>query len=80
MFQCLPHCLKQTKLKYCEALVHSDDSSKHSIPLMWKITEVKKICPFFFSQNFCITLFINCLLQNITVGSLIYSQPNFVMM
>ena len=69
------HCLKQTELKYGEALVHSDGLSKHGILLMWKITEMRKTCLFFFSQNFCITLFINSSLQNI----MIYSDPDFVM-
>ena len=39
---------------------------------------MRKICPFLFSQNVCITPFINSLLQNITVGSLVYSEPDFV--
>ena len=78
--QCLLQCLKQTELKYDEALVHSDGLSKHGTFLMWKITKMRKICPFFFSQHICITLFINSLLQNITVGSLVYSRSNFVML
>ena len=69
-----------TESKYGEALVHSDGLNRHSIALMWKITEMRKTCRFFFSQNFFITLFINSLLQNITVGSLVYSQPDFVML
>ena len=77
---CLLHCLKQTESKYGEALVHSDGSSKHGIFPMWKITEMRKIRHFFFSHNFCITRFINSSLQNITIGSLVYSQPNFVML
>ena len=56
--QCLLHCLKQTKLKYGEALVHSSGLSKHGTFLMWKITKIRKICPFSFSQKFCITPFI----------------------
>ena len=60
-------------------MVHSDGLSEHGILLMWKITEIRKMCPFFFSQKFCITPFINFfLVQNVTVGSLVYSQPNFV--
>ena len=47
---------------------------------MWKITKMRKICPFSFSQKFCITPFINSLLQNVTVGFWVYSQPNFVML
>ena len=78
--QCLLHCLKQTELKYGEALVHSSGLSKHGTFLMWKITKIRKICPFTFSQKFCITLFSNILLQNVTVGFGIYSQPNFVML
>ena len=74
----LLHCLKQTELKYGGALVYSDGLSKHGILLMWKITEMRKICPFFFSKKFCITPFMNSLLQNITVGSLVYSEPDFV--
>ena len=66
--QCLLHCLKQTKSKYVEALVHSSGLSKHGIFLMWKITKMRKICPFFLSKKFCITPFINSLLQNVTVG------------
>ena len=76
--QCLLHCLKQTESKYEEALVHSDGLSKHGTFLMWKITKMRKIRPFFFSQKFCITLFMNILLQNVTVGFLVYSQSNFV--
>ena len=76
--KCLLHCLKQTKLKYGEALVHSSGLSKHGTFLMWKITKIRKICPFSFSQKFCITPFINSLLQNVTVGFWVYSQPNFV--
>ena len=78
--QCLLHCLKQTKSKYDEALVHSDDLSKHGTFLMWKITKMRKVCPFVFSQKFCITHFINSLLQNVTVGFGVYSQPDFVML
>ncbi len=78
--QCLLHCLKQTELKYGEALVHSSGLSKHGTFLMWKITKMRKICPFSFSQKFCITPFINSLLQNVTVGFGVYSQPNFVML
>ena len=48
--------------------------------LMWKITKMRKICPFFFSQKFDITSFINSLLQNVTVGFLVFSQPAFVML
>ena len=32
--------------------------SKHGTFLMWKITKMRKICPFFFSQKFCIIPFI----------------------
>ena len=38
------------------------------------------MCPFFFSQKFCITPFINSLPPNVTVGSWVYSQPDFVML
>ena len=78
--QCPLHCLKQTESKYGEALVHSSGLSKHGTFLMWKITKIRTICPFSFSQKFCITLFRNSLLQNVTVGFWIYSQPNFVML
>ena len=77
--QCLLHCLKQRESKYGEALVHSDGLSKHGVLLMWKTTKIRKLCPFFFSQNFCITLFINSLPPHITVESSVYSQPDFVM-
>ena len=56
-----------------------DGLSMHGTFLMWKITKMRKICPFSFSQKFCITPFINSLLQNVTVGFGVYSQPNFVM-
>ena len=78
--QCLLHCLKQTEPKYGKALVHSSGLSKHGTFLMWKITKMRKICPFSFSQKFCITPFINFFLQNVTVGTGVYSQPNFVML
>ena len=78
--QCLLHYLKQTELKYGEALVHSSGLSKHDTFLMWTITKMRKICPFSFSQKICITSFINSLLQNVTVGFWVYSQPNFVML
>ena len=80
VYQCLLHCLKQTKLKYGETLVHSSGLSKHGTFLMWKITNMRKICPFRFSQKFCITFFVNSLLQHVTVGFSVYSQPNFVML
>uniref|UniRef100_UPI003AF5D8DB hypothetical protein n=1 Tax=Thiolapillus sp. TaxID=2017437 RepID=UPI003AF5D8DB len=66
--------------KYGEALVHSSGLSKHGTFLMWKITKMRKICPFSFSQKFCIKPFINVLLQNVTVGFWVYSQSNFVML
>ena len=68
VFQCLLHCLKQTESKYGEALVHSGGLSKHCTFQMWKITKMKKMCPFSFSKKICITPFINVLLQNVTVG------------
>ena len=56
-------------LKYGEALTHSDALAKHSILLMWKFLEMKKICPFFICQNFNIILSIDfSVLQNVTVG------------
>ena len=76
--QCLLHCLKQTELKYDEALVYSSGLNKHGTFLMWKITKMTKISPFFFSQKFCITPLINSLLQNVTVWCWVYSQPDFV--
>ena len=78
--QYLLHCLKQTESKYGETLVRSSGLSKHDTFLMWKITKMRKICPFSFSQKFCITPFINSLLQNVKVGFGVYSQPNFVML
>ena len=78
--QCLLHCLKQTESKYDEALVHSSGLSKHGTFPIWKITKIRKIRPFSFSQKFCITPFINSLLQNVTVGFWVYSQPNVVML
>ena len=78
--QCLLHCLKQTELKYGEKLVHSSGLSKHGTFLMWKITNMRKICPFRFSQKFCITFFVNSLLQHVTVGPLVYSEADFVML
>ena len=67
---------KQNRNNYGEALVHSSGLSKHGTFLMWKITKMRNICPFSFSQKFCITPFINSLLQNVTVGFLVYSQPD----
>ena len=67
--QCRLHCLKQTESKYGEAQVHSSGLSKHGTFLIWKITKMRKICPLSFSQKFCITPFINSLLQNVTVES-----------
>ena len=78
--QCVFHCLKQTELKYGEVLVHSSGLSKHGTFPMWKITKIWKICHFSFSKKFCITPFINSLLQNVTVGFWVYSQSNFVML
>ena len=80
VYQCLLRCLKQTESKYGEALLHSSGLSKHGAFLMWKITKIRKICPFSFSQKFCITPFFNILLQNVTVGFGVYSQLNFVML
>ena len=80
VYQCLLRCLKQTESKYGEALLHSSGLSKHGTFLMWKITKIRKICPFSFSQKFCIKPFIIFLLQNVTVGFGVYSQPNFVML
>ena len=57
---------KTNRIEYGEALVHSDGLSKHGVLLMWKTTKIRKLCPFFFSQNFCITFFINSLLHNMT--------------
>ena len=57
--QCLLHSLKQTESKYGETLVHSSGLSENGTFLMWKITKIRKICPFSFSQRICITPFIN---------------------
>ena len=80
--KCLLHCLEQTESKYDEALVHSDGLTKHSVLVMWKILEMKKIFVFLFCQKFCITLFTDFffLLQNATEWSWVYSQTNFVML
>ena len=64
--KCPLRCLKQTESKHDEALVHSDGLNKYSLLLMWKILEMKTIRPFFFRQNFCIILFIHCLLRSAT--------------
>ena len=77
---CLLHCLKQRDSKHGEALVHSSGLSKQGTFPMWKITKMRKVCPFSFSQKFCMTPFINSLLQNVTVGTGVYSQSNFVML
>ena len=71
---------KKTESKYGGALVHSSGLSKHGTFLMWKITKMRKICPFSSSQKFCIILFSNSLLQNVTVGFWVCSQPIFVML
>ena len=78
--KCLLHCLEQTASKYGEALAHSDGLTKHTVGVIWKILEIKKIFLFFFCQKFFITLFIDSLVQNATVGSLVYYEPNFVML
>ena len=81
--QCLLHCLKQTESKHSEALVYSIGLSKHGTFLMWTVTKIRKISSFVSSQKFCVTLFINPLLQNVTVvtvGFGVYSQPDLVML
>ena len=80
MSKCRLHCLEQTESKYGEALAHNDGLTKHSILVMWKIFEMKKIFGSFFCQKFCIILFTNSLLPKATVGSWVYSQPNLVML
>ena len=49
--KCLLHCLEQTESKYGEALVHGDWFNKY-VPVMWKILQMKKICPLFSCQKF----------------------------
>ena len=66
--QCLLHCLKQTKWKYGAALLHSSGLSKHGTSIMWKITKMRKICPFCFSQKFFSKPFIHSLHENVTAG------------
>ena len=78
--KCLLLCLEQTELKYGEALVRSDGLTKHSVLVMWKILEMKKMCHFCFCQKFCITIFTDSFPRNATVGFWVYSQPNFVML
>ena len=46
--KCPLHCLEQTESKDGEALAHCDGLTKHSVPVMWKILEMKKIFLFFF--------------------------------
>ena len=77
----LLHCLEQTEPKYGEALAHSDAGlTQHTVPVVWKILEMKKIFLFFFCQRFCITLFTDSLLQNATVRSWVCSKSSFVML
>ena len=78
--KCLLHCLEQTESKYGESLVHSDGLTKHSVLLVWKTLEMKKICSLFLCQKLCLILITNSLLQNATVGHWVYSQLNFVML
>ena len=80
MSKCLLHCLEQTESKYGEALAHSDGLNKHTVHVMWKILEMKKLFLFFFYQNFYVTRFTDSLIQNATIGSRVYSEPNFVML
>ena len=71
MSKCLLHCLEQTESKYVEALGHSDGSTKHR--------NEENIQSFLFlSKSSVFILFSDVLLQNATVGSWVYFQPNFV--
>ena len=65
--------LEQTESKYGEALAHSDDLTKHTVLVMRKIF-------LFFCQKMFITPLTDSLLSNVTVGSWVYSQSNFVML
>ena len=48
----LLHCLEQTEPKYGEALAHSDAGlTQHTVLVVWKILEMKKIFLFFFCQK-----------------------------
>ena len=47
MSKCLLHCLEQAESKYGEAVAHSDGLTKHSVLVMWKIIEMKKIIMYF---------------------------------
>ena len=76
----LLHCLEQTESKYGEAMAHSDGLTKHSVLVMWKILEMKKIFLLLLCQMLCITLFTDSLVQNATVGSWVYSEPSFEML
>ena len=71
--KCLLHCLEQTGSKYGEALARG--LNKHTVLVMWKILEMKKLFLFYFYQKFCMTLFTDSLVQNATIGSLVYSEP-----
>ena len=64
--------------KYADTLAQAGNTSILYFSEMWKIVEMKKIYPFFFSQKFCIKSFTDSLIQNVTVRSLGYSQHNFV--
>ena len=55
--QCLLHCLKQTELKYDEALVHSAGLSKHSTFLMWKIIKNEENMFFLFLSKILYHIF-----------------------
>ena len=59
-----------------EALVQGRDGLSYNsrILQMWKIKQTKKMCPLFWCQKFYIVPLINYLLQNVTEGSLVYSQ------
>ena len=73
--KCLLHCLEQTASKYGETLAHNDGLTKHTVRVMWKILEMKIIFLFFFCQKFCITLFIDSLVENATVGLWFIMNP-----
>ena len=72
VYQCLLRCLKQTELKYDEALVHSYSLSKHGI-----CGKSEKCVPSFSLKNSAAHL---SLILYFRMSQWVYSQPNFVML
>ena len=63
--KCRLRCPKQTELICGEAPVHGDGFKRHSIFIVCKILEIKKICPFFFCLIFGVISFIDSLLPDV---------------